>query len=492
MAELKYDKKTGRLLFTKQMKKEYTILMPNMAPIHFKILEKVFNYYGYKSDLLDTTGPEIAQTGLKYVHNDTCYPALLVIGQFINALQSGKYDVHKVALMITQTGGGCRASNYIFLLRKAGFEFVPVISLSFGMEHNSGFSLTLPLIRRFVGGLVYGDQLMLLSNQTKPYEVNKGESMALVDEWTDKISDMLIQGKGYTLEEIDETLDKITKSFTKIELNKVPKVKVGIVGEIYVKYSKMANNGLEDFLADQDCEVCIPGLMGFASFKVDNRIEDYKMFGGSRVKYKFCSMLLNYLTKLEGLMVDAAEKYGFVPPHRYAHTKELVNGVIGYGSKMGEGWLLTAEMIELADTGYENIVCTQPFGCLPNHINGKGAIRKIKEIRPNANIVTIDYEGFVDGTAFAGGKGTDYDLTIGSHSFIDTFEEQLVGKNAGEETEVNVTFPEQYHEASLAGKPATFKVTVKAIKTKVLPELDDEFASEVSDFETLDEYKADL
>ena len=347
MAELKYDKKTGRLLFTKQMKKEYTILMPNMAPIHFKILEKVFNYYGYKSDLLDTTGPEIAQTGLKYVHNDTCYPALLVIGQFINALQSGKYDVHKVAL---------------------------------------------PLIRRFVGGLVYGDQLMLLSNQTKPYEVNKGESMALVDEWTGKISDMLIKGKGYTLEEIDETLDKITKSFTKIELNKVPKVKVGIVGEIYVKYSKMANNGLEDFLADQDCEVCVPGLMGFASFKVDNRIEDYKMFGGSRVKYKFCSMLLNYLTKLEGLMVDAAEKYGFVPPHRYAHTKELVNGVIGYGSKMGEGWLLTAEMIELADTGYENIVCTQPFGCLPNHINGKGAIRKIKEIRPNANIVTIDYD----------------------------------------------------------------------------------------------------
>lgn len=169
------------------------------------------------------------------------------------------------------------------------------------MEHNSGFSLTLPLIRRFVGGLVYGDQLMLLSNQTKPYEVNKGESMALVDEWTDKISDMLIQGKGYTLEEIDETLDKITKSFTKIELNKVPKVKVGIVGEIYVKYSKMANNGLEDFLADQDCEVCVPGLMGFASFKVDNRIEDYKMFGGSRVKYKFCSMLLNYLTKLEDL-----------------------------------------------------------------------------------------------------------------------------------------------------------------------------------------------
>lgn len=396
MAELKYDKKTGRVLFTKQMKKEYTILLPNMAPIHFNILQNVFTHYGYKSELLNTTGPEIAQTGLKYVHNDTCYPALLVIGQFIHALQSGKYDVHKTALMITQTGGGCRASNYIFLLRKAlkkaGFEFVPVISLSFGMEHNSGFSLSIPLIRRFVGGLVYGDQLMLLSNQTKPYEVNKGESMALVEDWSKKISQMLIDGRGYTLEELDENLQKMTKSFSKIELNKVPKVKVGIVGEIYVKYSKMANNGLEDFLAEQDCEVCVPGLMGFAAFKVDNRIEDIKMFGGNSIKLKVCQMLLNYVKKVERLMIEAAKKYGFEPPHEYAHTKELVKGVIGYGSKMGEGWLLTAEMLELAETGYENIVCTQPFGCLPNHINGKGAIRKIKEIKPNANIVTIDYD----------------------------------------------------------------------------------------------------
>lgn len=378
------------------MKKEYTILLPNMAPIHFNILQNVFTHYGYKSELLNTTGPEIAQTGLKYVHNDTCYPALLVIGQFIHALQSGKYDVHKTALMITQTGGGCRASNYIFLLRKAlkkaGFEFVPVISLSFGMEHNSGFSLSIPLIRRFVGGLVYGDQLMLLSNQTKPYEVNKGESMALVEDWSKKISQMLIDGRGYTLEELDENLQKITKSFSKIELNKVPKVKVGIVGEIYVKYSKMANNGLEDFLAEQDCEVCVPGLMGFAAFKVDNRIEDIKMFGGNSIKLKVCQMLLNYVKKVERLMIEAAKKYGFEPPHEYAHTKELVKGVIGYGSKMGEGWLLTAEMLELAETGYENIVCTQPFGCLPNHINGKGAIRKIKEIKPNANIVTIDYD----------------------------------------------------------------------------------------------------
>jgi predicted nucleotide-binding protein (sugar kinase/HSP70/actin superfamily) len=260
------------------------------------------------------------------------------------------------------------------------------------MEKNPGFSLTLPLIRKFVGGLVYGDQLMLLSNQTRPYEVNKGETDALVNEWIDKTSQLLMQGKGYTLEELDDNLYLMTKAFSKIELNKVPKVKVGIVGEIYVKYSKMANNGLEEFLAEQDCEVCVPGIMGFAAFKVDNRIEDIKMFGGSKIKYQFCKFLFDYVTKVERIMIEAAVKYGFVPPHEYAHTKELVKGVIGYGSKMGEGWLLTAEMMELAENGYENIVCTQPFGCLPNHINGKGAIRKIKEVMPNANIVTIDYD----------------------------------------------------------------------------------------------------
>lgn len=224
MAELKYDE-NGRLLFTKEMKDEgYKILAPSMAPIHFSIIKNVFIHAGYNLELVDTTGPEIAQTGLKYVHNDTCYPALLVIGQLIHALQSGKYDVNKTALMITQTGGGCRASNYIFLLRKAlkkaGFPQVPVISLSMGMEKNPGFHLTVPLIRRFVAGLVYGDALMLLSNQTKPYEVNKGESMKLVDKWVTKLTDEFANGDSYRPKEIGEYLDKICKSFSKIELNK--------------------------------------------------------------------------------------------------------------------------------------------------------------------------------------------------------------------------------------------------------------------------------
>ncbi len=374
----------------------YTILAPSMAPIQFNIIKNVFIHDGYNLELVDTAGPEIAQTGLKYVHNDTCYPALLVIGQLIHALQSGKYDVNKTALMITQTGGGCRASNYIFLLRKAlkkaGFTQVPVISLSMGMEKNPGFKLTLPLIRRFAAGLVYGDVLMLLSNQTKPYEVNKGESMRLVEKWIKQLTDDFAKGESYRRKEIEAYLDKICKSFSEIELKKEKKIKVGIVGEIYVKYARLGNNDLERFLAEQNCEVNLPGIMGFALFKVDNRLEDIKLYGGSKAKFKVCSMLFNFLTMLEAMMIKYTSKYGFNPPGKYSHLKKLVKPVIGYGSKMGEGWLLTAEMLELAETGYENIVCAQPFGCLPNHINGKGAIRKIKEVNPKANIVTIDYD----------------------------------------------------------------------------------------------------
>lgn len=396
MAELKYNE-DGRLLFTKEMRDEgYTILTPQMMPIHFEMLEKVFRHEGYNLKIMDKTGPEIAQTGLKYVHNDTCYPALLVIGQFIYTLQSGEYDVNKTALMMTQTGGGCRASNYIFLLRKAlkkaGFENIPVISLSIGMEKNPGFKLTVPLVRRGLAGFVYGDLLTLLSNQTKAYEVNKGESMELVEKWVDRLVDDFNKGESYRFKEIERYADSICKEFSEIKLNKTPKVKVGVVGEIYVKYSRLANNDLVQFLEEQDCEVNVPGVLGFAMFKVDNRIEDIKLYGGSKVKFKVCTILFNYLTRLEAILIKYTKKYGFTPPGEYSHIKKLVKPVIGYGSKMGEGWLLTAEMLELAESGYENIVCTQPFGCLPNHINGKGAIRRIKELNPNANIVSIDYD----------------------------------------------------------------------------------------------------
>ncbi len=384
--------------FTKEMKKEYTILMPNMLPVHFTMLRDVFESYGYKAVILDNIGPQVAVEGLKYVHNDTCYPALLVIGQMIDALNSGKYDLNKTAVMITQTGGGCRASNYIHLLRKAlkkaGYENVPVISLNLsGLEKGSSFKLTLPMLVKFIMALCYGDLIMLMNNQTMPYELNKGDSQKTVDKWTKKLSEQFRRGKGWTFKAMEKNMTEIAEDFDNIPVKVTPKVKVGVVGEIYVKYSALANNGLEEFLASQNCEVNVPGIMNFICFKIDNRIEDVNLYGGSSIKKFVCRKLLGIFFKIENLIHDVLNKHSrYVKPAKYLELKEMVKGIIGYGSKMGEGWLLTAEMIELTHSGYGNIVCAQPFGCLPNHIVGKGMIRKIRSLYPEANIVPIDYD----------------------------------------------------------------------------------------------------
>ena len=387
-----------RVEFTKEMRKEYTILIPDMLPVHFKLLRNIFTLHGYRVGLLKNTGRKVVDTGLKYVHNDTCYPALLVIGQMISALQSGKYDVNKVALMITQTGGGCRASNYIHLLRKAlvkaGLGHVPVISLNLsGLESNSGFHLTLEMIYQALIGLTYGDLFMLLKNQVRSYEVNKGDADDLIDKWVKELSNQFRQRKGYTPKGMERNMKAIVEDFTKIPVSNVKKTKVGVVGEIYVKYSSMANNDLENFLVEQDCEVMVPGVMGFMMFKIDNRIEDINLYGGNPAKKKVCQLLMKYCEMLEKMLYNVvSENSEFLPPSKYAHIKQLITGVVGLGNKMGEGWLLTAEMLELAESGYGNIICAQPFGCLPNHIVGKGMIRKIKEIYPKANIVPIDYD----------------------------------------------------------------------------------------------------
>lgn len=390
--------KYGNVDFTPQMKKTHTILIPNMAPIHFTLLKNVFVSYGYKVELLTNSSRAVIDEGLKYVHNDTCYPALLVIGQMIDALGSGKYDPERTALMITQTGGGCRASNYIHLLRKAlvkaGYGYVPVISLNLsGLEGCSGFHLTLPMIRKLVAGVVYGDMMMLLRNQVLPYEVNAGETDAAVERLVAELSAELAKNRGYRLGEFAPNLERIAAEFAKIPVRHRDITRVGVVGEIYVKYSSLGNNNLEDFLRSQDCEVMVPGLLSFLLFKVDNRLEDIKLYGGSKIKYAVVLALYKYLTKMERVMLDTLEKFPqFKLPASYEHKKSLVSGVIGYGSKMGEGWLLTAEMLELVEAGYPNIVCTQPFGCLPNHIVGKGMVRKIRQIDPRANIVPIDYD----------------------------------------------------------------------------------------------------
>lgn len=387
-----------RIEFTKEMKQDYTILVPDMLPIHFSLILNVLHQHGYKAEVLKNEGPEVVSTGLQYVHNDTCYPALLVIGQMMHALQSGKYDVHKTALMITQTGGGCRASNYIHLLRKAlvnaGLDFVPVISLNpAGLEKNSGFEFKGSLVVEALISVLYGDVLMLLKNQVEPYEAVEGTANEMVQKWVDKLTTQFKRSAFLPVAIFRHNLRNIVRDFESIPVEQRDKVKVGVVGEIYVKYSSMGNNHLEKFLLEQGCEVNVPGLLGFLAYCIDVRIDDIKLYGGSEKTQWLLERAMDVVNYVEKKIGRIIRKYSrFQPAKPFRECKAHLDGLLGYGCKMGEGWLLTAEMIELIESSVNNIVCVQPFGCLPNHIVGKGTIHALRERFPMANVVPIDYD----------------------------------------------------------------------------------------------------
>ena len=386
--------------FTKEMKRDYTILVPTMLPIHFKLISNVLVSYGYKIDFLEATDGDIKESGLKYVHNDTCYPALLVIGQLINAINSGRYDKDKLALLITQTGGGCRASNYIYLLRKAlkkaGYGHIPVISLNFGgMEDHPGFKLTPPMLYKMMYCAFYGDLMMLMANQCRPYEETPGQTDALVRQWTERLLRENRDPRNMRYKHVRKNYRLIADDFAAILGDKQrDKVKVGIVGEIYVKFSPLGNNNLESFLLKEGVEPVVPGFIDFCLYCVYNGIVDYDLYHIRGLKAFGSKFLYNYLLKKQRyIRTMMQENYpGFMPMADFDETRRRVYGYIGIGAKMGEGWLLTAEMLELAGEGVNNIICTQPFGCLPNHIAGKGMMKPIKEKNPDVNIVAIDYD----------------------------------------------------------------------------------------------------
>jgi predicted nucleotide-binding protein (sugar kinase/HSP70/actin superfamily) len=397
MAKLVYDE-TGRLLFTEEMKQEYTLLIPQMLPVHFTMIARVLDDSGYHTEMLNTHHRGIVDEGLKYVHNDTCYPALLVIGQLIDAVKSGKYDSHKVALLITQTGGGCRASNYIHLLRKAlqkaGLSYIPVVSLNLsGLEKNPGFKFTLSMIRKAVFAMMYGDLIVMLANQCRPYELSKGDTDRLVGSCMNRLLELMNQGKGLSYPQMCKNFKWIVADFEALPVSNEPKVRVGVVGEIYVKYSPLGNNNLEDFLLAEGAEPVVPGLTDFIIFKIYNRDVDVDLYGGKKLKQFVVRLFKGYVEKCQKAMIEAVSASGrFRAPGTFEDLHKLIQGYLGDGNKMGEGWLLTAEMLELIHTGVPNIVCTQPFGCLPNHIVGKGMIRKLKDDYPHSNIVAIDYD----------------------------------------------------------------------------------------------------
>lgn len=375
------------------MKDTHTILIPDMLPIHFGLIMEIFRNNGYKMELLTTDTRSVVDEGLKHVHNDTCYPALLVIGQFIDALKSGKYDVNKVALLISQTGGGCRASNYIHLLRKAldaEFPQIPVLSLNFSGLENGGFKITPIMFLQMLYAVLYGDMLMSLYNTCRAYEVHKGDSKAVLDKWREKIAGLFRSG-GYI--KTKKLYREIIRDFSGVERTKEKKIRVGIVGEIYVKYSPLANNHLEDFLISEGCEPVVPAFLDFCLYCAVNTVNDGIIYNFSNKTTRIFSIAYKLIYRMQKQMIRVMKEYGeFDPPHDFEDLRRYADKYMHQGVKMGEGWLIPAEMAALAHGGVENIICTQPFGCLPNHIVAKGMSRVIKEAFPGANIVAVDYD----------------------------------------------------------------------------------------------------
>ncbi len=381
-------------VFTPEMKREYTILVPDMLPWHFDLLVHVMGRAGYRVEVLKNESRAVIDEGLKHVHNDTCYPALCVIGQYLDALKSGKYDVNKTAVLITQSGGGCRASNYIPLIRKAlkaEFPQVPVLSLNFaGLEKQNGVTFSFGQLLQLGYAIFYGDLIMSCFNQTKPYELHEGDAAAARARCVDAMKRAFDCGKYRRLRRCVHT---VLEAFAAVPVSHEQKIKVGIVGEIYVKYSPLGNSHLEEFLLSEQCEPVVPALMDFILYCVINNVNDAKFYGLKRGSAAIFALVYRWLYGKQKAIIRMTKKHGrFEPMHDFEHLRRCADKVINQGVKMGEGWLIPAEMAALAETGTDNIVCAQPFGCLPNHIAGKGAVRALKKLYEHENIVPVDYD----------------------------------------------------------------------------------------------------
>ena len=387
----------SRVYFTKEMKKNYTILCPQMSPIHFDLIEPAVRSCGYNLEVLQNSDRTAIDTGLKYVNNDACYPSLIVVGQIMDALLSGKYDLEHTAVIMSQTGGGCRASNYIGFIRRAleraGMPQIPVISLNAnGMETNPGFKITLPLLTKAMQAVVYGDLFMRVLYATRPYEAKAGSANALHEKWK-AICIKSLQKHSLSMAEFNRNIRGIIHDFDELPRRAVQKPRVGIVGEILVKFSPLANNHVVELLEAEGAEAVMPDLLDFllycfynSNFKADN-------LGGKRSTAHLCNMgisLLEYFRRTCRRELERSTH--FLPPARIQDLASMAKHYVSLGNQTGEGWFLTGEMLELIHSGTTNIICTQPFGCLPNHIVGKGVIKGLRASHPEANIIAVDYD----------------------------------------------------------------------------------------------------
>ncbi len=388
----------SRVIFTEEMRKEYTILCPQMSPIHFSLLQPAFLACGYRLEVLDNDNRRAIDMGLKYVNNDACYPSLVVVGQIMDALQSGKYDPHKTAVIITQTGGGCRATNYIGFIRralqKAEMEYVPVISLNMaGLESNPGFSLNANMLIRAAYGAIFGDLFMRCVYRMRPYEKEPGSVNRVHRQWEKTCQDFLAQKKlpGYLA--FQRMCRRIVEDFDAIPITEEKKPRVGIVGEILVKFAPAANNHLVELLEAEGAEAVVPDLLDFMLYCFYNQIYKAEHLGTKKKSALLANLGIRAVEQARSAAARALKKSRhFTPP---AHIRDLVSyaePIVSIGNQTGEGWFLTGEMVELIHSDVPNIVCTQPFGCLPNHVVGKGVIKELRRRFPQSNIVAIDYD----------------------------------------------------------------------------------------------------
>ena len=383
--------------FTKDMRQDYTILIPQMIPVHFELFEAALKSCGYNAVLLRECTEHTVETGLKYVNNDACYPSILTTGQFVEALDSGKYDVNKTAIIMSQTGGGCRATNYIGFIRKAlrdaGFEQVPVISFNLvGMEKNSGFKLTPKLIEKLLRAIILGDLLQKMLHKNRAYEITKGESDRKYNEWLEKCKEIVAHGSW---KQFKQSIYDIVDDFEKIDLDmSVTKPRVGIVGEVLIKYHPFGNNYVAEFLEKEGAEVVLPDFMGFIKFMATHKVTFNQLLGINKTSSKISKLVINLIDILEKDLKKALFKSDkeYLMPCNIWHLEEQVKDILSIGNQTGEGWFLTAEMIEYIENDIPNIVCVQPFACLPNHVVGKGVIKTIRSKYPFANITPVDYD----------------------------------------------------------------------------------------------------
>lgn len=386
-----------RVIFTEEMRKNYTILCPDMSPLHFNLLEAAFRSCGYKIDVLPKAGQEAVDLGLKYVNNDACYPSLIVIGQIMQAVLSGKYDLNKTAILISQTGGGCRASNYIGFIRraleKAGYPDIPVISINLsGLEKNPGFKFTPQMLFKGLYALVFGDLFMKVLYHTRPYELNSGESEQAYEQLNERCKDFLMK-KHPSWAGYKKLCQEIVNTFDRIPVSSEEKPRVGIVGEILVKFSPSANNGLVELLESEGAEAVVPDLMDFLLYCFKNNEFKSQFLGKSKRSARLGRLGIRALEFFRAPANKALSRScHFAPASNIDHMADMAQDIVSLGNQTGEGWFLTAEMLELIENHTPNIVCTQPFACLPNHIVGKGVIKELRHRHPGANIVAIDYD----------------------------------------------------------------------------------------------------